>query len=314
MKPYFVGIDVSKAELEIAVRPSRECWMEQNTESGIAHLCQRLSAWSVDLVVLEATGGLELPAATALATAGHRVAVVNPRRARDFAKSLGRLAKTDQIDAHDLAEFAEKVHPEPRPLPDQAAQELAAFVARRQDLVTMRVAESNRRHTARPDIRQRIDEHLAWLNQEIADLEAEIAQRIEANPTWRETAEILQSVPGVGRVTALTLVAELPELGQLGRKPIAALVGVAPFNKDSGRKRGRRRVWGGRAHARAVLYMAALVATRFNPVIREFYQRLLEAGKPKKVALTACMRKLLTILNAMVKNRTHWQAPQTAAT
>lgn len=308
-----MGIDVSKAELEVAVRPTGERWMERNGELGIAGMCQRLSKMSPELIVLEATGGLEMAAATALVTTGLRVAVINPRRARDFAKSLGRLAKTDRIDAHDLAEFAERVRPEPRSLPDQSAQELAALVARRQDLVVIRVDEQNRRSTALPDIQTRIDEHLAWLDEEIADLEAEIAKRVQENTSWRETATILDSAPGVGQVTATTLVSDVPELGQLNRKQIAALVGVAPFNKDSGQKRGLRRVWGGRAHARSVLYMATLAATRFNPVIREFYQRLVEAGKPKKVALTACMRKLLTILNAMVKNRTYWRAPQPAA-
>jgi len=313
MEMYYVGIDVSKIELEVAVRPTGECWTEKNSASGIADLGRRLSKMSPELIVLEATGGLEMPLATALVTAGLRVAVINPRRARDFAKSLGRLAKTDRIDAHDLAEFGERVRPEVRALPDQAAQELAALVARRQDLVAIRVAEQNRRSTALPDIQTRIDEHLAWLDEEIADLEAEIARRVQENTVWRETADILDSAPGVGQITAFKLVTGVPELGQLDRKQIAALVGVAPFNKDSGKKRGLRRVWGGRAQARSALYMATLAATRFNPVIREFYQRLVAAGKPKKVALTACMRKLLTILNAMVKNRTRWQVPQPAA-
>lgn len=230
MEMYFVGIDVSKAELEVAVRPCGESWMVKNTESGIADLCRRLGKISPDLIVLEATGGLEMPAATELVMAGLRVAIINPRRARDFAKSLGRLVKTDRIDARDLAEFAERVHPEPRVLPDQAAQELAGLVARRQDLVAIRVAEQNRRSTALPDIQTRIDEHLAWLDEEIAALEAEIAKRVQENTTWRETAEILDSAPGVGQITAVTLVAEVPELGQLNRKQIAALVGVAPFN------------------------------------------------------------------------------------
>jgi transposase len=258
------------------------------------------------LIVLEATGGLELPLTGALAAAGLPVVVVNPRQVRDFAKATGRLAKTDALDAAVLAQFAEAVRPPLRPLPDAATQALSALLLRRRQLIAMLTAEKNRLGLAPTPVRKGITVHIRWLDGRLADLNEELAHTIRESPVWREKDDLLQSTPGVGPVLALTLVASLPELGTLTRQQIAALVGVAPLNRDSGRFRGTRRVWGGRAHVRAALYMSALVATRFNPVIRVFYQRLCAAGKIKKVALTACMRKLLTILNAMLRHQTPW--------
>ncbi len=312
----YVGIDVAKARLDIAVRstPSQgkraiELWHTSNDEAGIAELCARLRELAPTLIVLEATGRLETPLVGALASANLTVVVINPRQARDFAKAIGRLAKTDAIDARVLAQFAELVQPEVRPLPDEQARALAALVARRRQVVEMLTAEKNRLGTASaaPTIRARIGEHIQWLQQELSDLDEHLDQAIRQSPLWREHDALLQSVPGVGRVLARTLLSGLAELGTLDRQHIASLVGVAPLNCDSGKLRGKRYVWGGRAEVRATLYMAALRATRCNPVIQAFYQRLLEAGKPKKVALTACMRKLLTILNAIVKHHTPWQ-------
>ena len=306
----FVGIDVCKATLDIAVRPTDEIWTVHNDDRGITQVTTYLRAMKPALVVMEATGGLELPVATALAAAGLPVAVVNPRQVRDFAKATGRLAKTDTLDARVLAHFAQAVRPEPRPLPDEQLRQLSAFVTRRRQIVKMITAESNRLGSARSKpIRDRIKAHIAWLEQDLRDADDDLRGSIRQTPIWRDNDQILRSVPGVGPVLSLTLLAELPELGYLGRKQISALVGVAPLNRDSGVFRGRRAIWGGRAQIRPVLYMAALSASRSNPVIREFYQRLLAAGKVKKVALTACMHKLLIILNAMTKNRTLWQYP-----
>lgn len=309
MDPSYVGIDVAKAHLDVAVRPSGQQWVVPNEETGISDLVARLQALTVTLVVLEATGGREVPVAAALATAGLPVAVVNPRQVRDFARALGQLAKTDALDAQVLARFAEVVRPAPRPLPDAAAQELAALLARRRQLVGMLTAERQRLDTALPAVRPHIQRHVGWLEQELADLDRTLRERVQASPLWREHEQLLRSVPGVGPTTALTLLAELPELGRLDRKAIAALVGVAPLNCESGTRRGRRIVWGGRARVRTVLYMATLVATRYNPVIRACYTRWCAAGKPKKVALTACMHKLLLILNAMLRHGTPWRAP-----
>jgi transposase len=265
------------------------------------------------LVVLEATGGLEIPLTGVLAAAGVPVAVVNPRQVRDFAKAAGKLAKTDALDAQVLAHFAEVMRPEPRPLPDAQTQTLAAILARRRQLVEMLTAEKNRLGSARPPVRKSLRTHIAWLERELAHTDSDLAHAIRESPVWREKDELLRSTPGVGPVLTTTLLADLPELGALTSKQITALVGVAPLNHDSGTWRGKRAVWGGRAQVRAVLYMGALVAARFNPVIRAFYQRLCAAGKAKKVALTACMRKLLTILNAMMKHRTAWrQVPEPA--
>jgi transposase len=303
----FVGIDVSQATLDYAVRPTGTPGQVSNDEAGIASLVTSLKGQSPTLIVVEATGGLERPVVAALSAAQMAVVVVNPRRARAFAEAIGLLAKTDRVDAAGLAELGERLRPEVRPLPDAAAQALAALVTRRQQLVGQRTAEQNRLKTALTVVRESLQQHLTWLDQAIAELETEIASQIEAQTHWREMAAIVDSAPGVGPHTAAVLVAGLPELGQLNGKQIAALVGVAPLARDSGKKRGQRHIQAGRGQIRSVLYMATLTATRFNPTIKAFYQRLLKAGKLKKVALTACMRKLLTILNAMVKHGTLWQ-------
>lgn len=304
--PVFVGIDVSKDRLDIARHPTGEREAVPNAEPDIAALVVRLQACRPTLIVLEATGGFELAVTAALVAAQQPVVVVNPRQVRDFAKATGRLAKTDALDAAILAQFAEAVRPALRPIPEATMQALAAVLARRRQLVAMHTAESNRLGTALPPVRQGIRAHLTWLDRQLAQLDEDLTRAIRESPAWREKDDLLQSAPGVGPVLARTLLAALPELGTLNRKQSAALVGVAPLNRDSGTWRGRRRVWGGRAHVRAALYMSALVATRYNPVIRAFYQRLCAAGKAKKVALTACMRKLLTMLNAMIKSRSQW--------
>jgi transposase len=303
--PVFVGIDVSKEQLDMALRPGGIRTMPNN-EAGFAKILADLKTVSPTLVVLEATGGLELPLTSALALAGLPVVVVNPRQVRDFAKATGQLAKTDAIDAQVLARFAEVIRPEPRPLPDEQTQALAALVTRRQQLIEMLTAEKNRLASARPAIRKNLRAHIAWLERALQQADTDLADAIRQSPVWREKEELLRSVPGIGPVLTTTVLANLPELGTLTHKQIAALVGVAPLNRDSGTLRGRRTVWGGRAHVRTALYMAAIVATRFNPVIRAFYRRLCAAGKAKKVALVACMRKLLTIINAMLKHRTPW--------
>jgi transposase len=302
----FVGIDVSLARLDIAVRPGA-VWSITHDEAAIATVVAQLHTLSPTLIVLEATGGMEIPLTSALATAGLPVVVINPRQVRDFAKASGHLAKTDALDAQVLAQFAEVMRPQPRPLPDAEARALAALLTRRRQLVEMLTAEKNRLLSASSPIRKRVRTHIAWLDRELARTNSDLTQAIQQSPVWREKDQLLQRVPGVGPVLTSTLLASLPELGTLTHKQIAALVGVAPLNRDSGTLRGRRTVWGGRAQVRAVLYMGAIVAARFNPVIRVFYQRLQRAGKAKKVALTACMHKLLTILNAMLKHRTPWQ-------
>ena len=304
----YVGIDVAKERLDVAQRPSLEGWRVANDERGIAELVARLVQLKPALVVLEATGGMELPLVGALAAAGLPVVVINPRQAREFARATGRLAKTDAIDAQVLAQLAEAVRPQLRPLPDAAAQELSALMTRRRQLIEMLTAEKNRLRAAARAVRPDIQEHIHWLERRLADLDGDLSQTIRSSDIWREKDDLLQSAPGVGPVVSTTLLADLPELGTLNRKEIAALVGVAPLNRDSGTLRGRRTVWGGRSKVRAALYMATLVATQRNPVNRTFYQRLLSAGKPKKVALTACMRKLLTILNAILRSRTPWPA------
>ena len=278
----FIGIDVAQATLDVAVRPSGERWQAANDARGIAELVPRLQALSPTLLVLEATGGLELPLLAALGGAGQPVVAVNPRQVRDFAKAVGKLAKTDAIDAQVLAHFAEAVRPTVRPLPDAMTQTLAALVTRRRQLVEMLVAEDNRRRSAPAAIRADIQAHIDWLRKRLKDLDKELGQALRASPLWRAQEDLLRSVPGIGPTVTATLLAELPEPGTLDRKQIAALVGVAPLNRDSGTLRGKRSVWGGRAAVRAALYMAALVATRRNPVIRALYARLLAAGKVKK--------------------------------
>jgi transposase len=302
----YVGIDVSKAALEVAVRPASQHWSVANGDRGIDRLVTRLRALSPALVVMEATGGLELPAVGALGAAGLPIVVINPRQVRDFARATGKLAKTDILDAELLSLFAERVRPIPRPVADAKAQALGALLARRRQLVTMITAERNRLSRALPGVRPGIQEHISWLEDRLTGVDAELKRELRQNELWRERENLLRGVPGVGPVLALTLMAELPELGTLDRKQIAALVGVAPLNRDSGVLRGKRTVWGGRAPVRAALYMATLAATRFNPTIRSFYERLRAAGKAKKLAITACMRKLITLLNAMLKHHTPW--------
>lgn len=301
----FVGIDVSKAQLDLAFRPEGQ-FSAPNDEAGCAQVLERLSAVQPTLVVLEATGGWEIPLTGVLAAAGMPVVVVNPRHVRDFAKATGQLAKTDALDAQTLAHFAEVLRPEPRPLADEQTQTLAAILARRRQLVEMLTAEKNRLGSAPKPVRKSLRTHITWLERELAQTDRDLAHAIRESPVWREKEALLRSTPGVGPVLTTTLLANLPELGTLTGKQIAALVGVAPLNRDSGTLRGKRTVWGGRAQVRAILYMGAIVAARFNPVIRAFYLRLRAAGKAKKVVLTACMRKLLIILNAMVKHRTPW--------
>ena len=302
----FIGIDVSKGHLDVAVRPSGEVWQVDNTVEGIQQLAEKAGQFSPVLVVLEATGGYEAACATALAVAGMAVAVINPRQARDFAKSLGRLAKTDRIDAGVLAWFGEAVRPQPRKLSDEQTIQLQALMVRRRQVLEMIVAEKNRISLSHASVRPRLIEHVDWLENELAQVDRDLRDQLQESPIWREKDDLLRSVPGVGIVTATTLLAELPELGQLNRKKIAALVGVAPYNCDSGKMHGKRMIWGGRAAVRTALYMATLSATQHNGVIRAHYLHLKKEGKASKVALVACMRKLLTILNAILHSGRAW--------
>jgi len=282
--------------------------MDYRTEE-LRELVETLLGWSPAVIVVEATGGLEQPLAAALCAAGLPVAVVNPRQPRDFARSMGRLAKTDRLDARVLAEYGAAVNPEPRPLPDAQQRELRELVAHRQRLVDTRTAEGNRlSRTTSPSVRGAIQNHIDWLDHQVRQADTNIAALIRDNPLWHKLSQLLQSVPGIGPVVSATLIARLPELGRINHKEIAALVGLAPFNRDSGQWRGRRSVWGGRAALRSALYMATVVATRCNPAIRTFYQRLRNAGKPGKVALTACMRKLLITLNAIARDVRPWHS------
>jgi transposase len=304
----YVGVDVAKGMLDVAVEPTGETWRAANAAEGIGELVAQLTVRRPTLIVLEATGGFEATLAAQLAAAALPVAIVNPRQVRAFAKSLGRLAKTDRLDAQVLARFAEAVRPEPRELPDEAAQQLSALCARRRQLIEMLTAEQNRLPRADEAVRPSIELHIRWLRQQLTELDRDLGAAVRESPIWRQKDDLLQSARGVGRVLSVTLLAELPELGTLNRKQIAALVGVAPLNRDSGTWRGTRSTWGGRAQVRRPLYMAALVATRCNPALRAFYARLLAAGKPKKVALTACMRKLLVTLNAMIRDNQRWSS------
>lgn len=303
-----VGIDVSKATFVIAVHPSTERWTTETTPGAIDTLVTRLQALAPHLIVLEATGGYERTLVAACASAGLPVAVINPRQVRAFAQALGRTAKTDDIDAAVLAEFGARVEPTARALAATETQALAALVARRRQLLEMIGMERRRLEHAPPTgrITRDLRHHIRWLERRVSDVDADIGTAIQASPVWRVHEDLLRSVPGIGPTTARTLLAELPELGRLDRRAIAALVGVAPFNCDSGRHRGQRHIWGGRATVRATLYMAAVTATRYNPILAKFYRRLREAGKPAKVALVATMRKLLTIVNAMLKHQSRW--------
>ena len=304
--PRFLGIDVARDDLEVAVYPTDEGWRVPNTPAGHACLVQWAQAHQPVRLVLEATGGHERAVDAALAAAGLPVVVINPRQGRDFARSRNVQVKTDRVDAQLLARFAAEVRPPLRPRPSAANQDLHALVTRRRQLLTDRVAEQQRRPLARPNVQPGIDAHVAWLSQRVARFDAQIAAALQADPALGARATWLQSIPGIGPTASATLLAELPELGRLSRREIAALVGVAPFNRDSGTWRGQRRIAGGRAAVRAVLYMATVAATRANPVIRAFYQRLRAAGKPAKVALTACMRKLLVVCNALCQHQTVW--------
>jgi transposase len=303
----FIGIDVSKVALDIAILPGGTQLCFANDAPGITALVARLQALAPTLIVLEPTGGWELAITSALVAARLPVVVVNPRQVREFAKATGRLAKTDRLDAEVLARFGEAVRPAPRALKGEQAEELEALVTRRRQLVEMLTAEKNRRRLARKRVRTDIDAHIRFLQARLKDTDASLKALIEQSPVWRAQEELLRSVPGVGPVLATTLLASLPELGRLNRREIAALVGVAPFARDSGTLRGTRRIFGGRAPVRAVLYMATVAAVRCNPVLVGFHRRLREAGKKPKVALTACMRKLLTILNAMMRDGTPWR-------
>ena len=309
----FVGIDVAQAHLDVALRPSGETLHLAYDETGLSTIRTRLLALPAVLVVVEATGGLETRVVAELYAAQLAVAVVNPRRARDFAKSVGQLAKTDRLDAAMLARYAEAAKPTPRPPSDEASQTLQALLARRVQLVEMRTAERNRLTRALPAVRPSLQEHIAWLTTQIQAVEKELTEQVTQHTEWQAQAELLQSVPGVGPILSVTLLAVLPELGHLDRRQLAALVGVAPFAYESGRFKGQRHVWGGRAAVRATLYMSTVAAVRCTPVLKDFYRRLKDAGKPSKVALVACMRKLLTILNAMLKANKAWSPPKPKA-
>ena len=302
-----VGIDVSKASLDIAVRPTGETWQVRHSATGIAELALRLSELRPALVVLEATGGYERATLATLHDYHIPVALLNPRQVREFARAAGRLAKTDRLDAQVLALFAERMQPQPQSAPDPEQGIMEELTVRRRQLVEALTAERNRLNQMTGPGWRSVVEHIEWLEGELARIEAQLKQAISDNPAYQARADLLQSVPAVGPVLSMTLLAHLRELGHLDGKEIAALVGVAPMNGDSGAYRGKRQAWGGRGAIRRVLYMAAVVAARHNPVIRAFYRRLCEAGKAKKVALTACMRKLLVILNAMVKHGRSWQ-------
>jgi len=303
----FVGIDVAKDTLDIQIEPAGDCLQHRHDEAGRSAVCEHLKGLSPTLIVLEATGGLEVPLASRLAAAGLPVVVINPRQASDFAKAMGQLAKTDRVDAGVLAAFGRAIRPQVRPLKDEDTRALDEMVSRRQQLIAMRVQEELRLQTAASRALQKsLQSHIAWLNQRIAEGDADIDARLKASAVWQAKADLLSSIPGVGRVTCATVLAKCPELGCLNRREIAKLVGVAPLANDSGSHRGRRFIWGGRAEVRTVLYMAALSAVRCNAAIKAFADRLRQTGKPPKVVIVACMRKLLTIMNAMVKSNSRW--------
>ncbi len=303
---FFVGIDVSKAELEIGVIPGSKTWKVSNDSLGVQRLIDDLETLSPCVIVIESTGGYETFVASSLATAQLPVVIINPRNIRSFAKAIGILAKTDRIDSLVLAQYGKSIEPEPRPLKDSQAQELKALLARRKQLIEMLTMEKNRAEKATNGVLKDIQAHICWLESHLKNVDKDLHHSIKTSTAWREKDKIIQSIPGAGPVLSVTLISELPELGILNRRQIAALVGVAPFNCDSGKRKGYRRVWGGRAPIRSILYMAALSAVRCNPVIGSFYKRLIAAGKKPKVSLTACMRKLLTIINSMVRSGSLW--------
>jgi transposase len=307
----WIGIDISKAELDVAVRPGGVRWQAHHDAAGIDALVERCVALAPQRIVVEATGGFEIGLAAALAAQHLPVVVVNPRQVRDFARATGQLAKTDRLDAAILAHFGEAIQPDVRPLPDATARALSLLVARRRQLQEMLIAEQHRLLSAAVQdapvpLRDELGDHIAWLRRRLDQMNDDLNQQIRSSPVWREREDLLRTIGGIGPIVSATLLSHLPELGQLDRKAIAKLVGVAPLNRDSGSVKGVRHIWGGRAQVRTVLYMAALVATRHNPQIRTFYQRLLAAGKPAKVALVACMRKLLLICNAVLRSHTSW--------
>jgi transposase len=309
----YVGIDVSKEQLDLALRPDDRCWQLPNTEEGITQVVDQLKELAPELIVLEASGGYEREVAAALALAELAVAVVNPRQVRDFAKATGQLAKTDRLDAQVLAHFAAAIHPDPRVVPDPLREELRAVVLRRQQIVEMLTAEKNRLATTNQAVRPQIKAHIAWLEDQKRTLDGTLQHLLHDSPLWHDQDNLLESIPGIGPVSAATLLGILPELGSIGHKPLAALVGVAPLARDSGQMRGKRVVWGGRAVVRSQLYMATITAVQHNPVLSAHYQRLLAAGKPKKVALVACMRKLLRICNAILASGVAWDPAHTRA-
>ena len=302
-----VGIDVSKDVLDVRVRPSGAVHRTSNDQEGIAALRDVLKPYAGALVVIEATGGFEHAAAATLAAAGFQVAIVNPRQVREFGRAIGRLAKTDAIDADLLALFGERIRPVVRPLPDEDTQALHAVITRRRQIVDMLVAEKNRLGLARgKTVRRSLELHIAWLEKQLANVDDDLSDMVKRSPIWRAKDDLLQSAPGIGKTVSRSMLALLPELGTLSNKQIASLVGLAPFARDSGRYRGRRAIWGGRSNVRAVLYMAALASLPWNPAINAFYRRLRAAGKPHRVAITAAMRRLLITLNAMVKSGAPW--------
>lgn len=304
-EPIYVGVDVAKATLDVCTSVG-EAWQVANDDRAMQELSARLTGLGPALIVMEATGGYELRTAAALASAGLPVAVVNPRQVRSYARSVGQLAKTDRLDARLIARFAEAVRPEPRALPDDETRELEALIVRRRQLVSMITAEETRLASAPVVTRKQIKAHVGWLRRQLATIDSDIDGKIRRSPIWRAKDDLLRSIPGIGEATSRTLLALLPELGTMKEKQITALVGLAPFNQDSGTMRGRRRIWGGRARVRTSLYMPALVGTRWNPILKAFYARLLAAGKPKKVALVACMHKLLIIVNAVIRDGRPW--------
>jgi transposase len=306
MENITIGIDVSKATLDVAVLPTNQEISVANTETGCRELIVMFRSLSPSLIVLEATGGLETLVAGMLVAEGFRVVVVNPRQVRDFAKATGKLAKTDRIDAKIIARFGEAIKPEPRPFKDEESQALTALITRRRQIVDMITAEKNRLGSSHESVKNDIKETICWLESRLVDIDNDLSKTMSENIVWKEKSEILTSCKGIGKVVSSTLLCSLPELGTLNRREISALVGVCPFNRDSGKMRGKRTIFGGRATVRAMLYMAALSARRFNPAIKSFYDRLIQAGKIHKVAMVACMRKLLTVLNAMLKNMEKW--------
>ena len=303
----YVGVDIAKRTLDVAVSNSSQVRRFSNDDEGIPQVVLYIAAYKPDGIILEATGSMEMPLAAALQSERLPVVIVNPRQVRDFARATGVLAKTDTIDAHMLALFGARIKPEIRPLPDQKARDMGSLLARHRQLIAMITAESNRLLHADGAIRKGIESHIIWLQEALSKVDNDLEQGIRSSDSWREKDNLLKSVPGIGKVVSAVILIELPELGNLNRRKIASLVGVAPLNRDSGTMRGRRTVWGGRPRLRTALYMATLVASRHNPVIAAFYQHLLDAGKAKKVALVACMRKLLTIINAMMRSLSAWQ-------